>query len=365
MPKKHFHISRLAVLYAVAIFLASPTGARSWDQFGMFMFDSHSVLTWSAIEGANGSLRGTESPAMEDWLKRLNQKPETGLVPKDFNLNAETLKGGFYPVDDLKNSTLFTSNRVQLGNVAADYPYRLNMPGTSKSALFRFYAKVWNEQLGVELADSTYEHFNPNGLGMSVHFLRAYQETGGTPPIKLDPARLSCDKAVGLIKKFTDSAWKEWQRGNNAADKSEALRAYELMYFSLGVAAHTIEDSFSPAHTQRSAADPRVIEDLCYYYDNNLLPPSAAGACVHLYGYNADPRDSIHFKGNDKYPSTAVPARLAAMAAQAYLTSFGELALDEFSGVRSRTLEGSMQEFLVSGRGAGQGYFDCSTLPEK
>ncbi|MCX5790746.1 MAG: hypothetical protein NTY45_00775 [Elusimicrobia bacterium] len=364
MKRTSLHSGRLAVLYALSLFLAAPSAARSWDQFGKYIFDSHTVLTRSAAEGANGALRGTQSAAIEAWLKELNQKPAAdGLVPKDLVLDMKTLKGGFYQTDEIKYSTLLTSNRLQLGNVAADYPQRLTIPGTSKSALFRFYSQVWNEQLGVELAESTYEHFNPNGLGMSVHFLRAYTDTGGTPPVKLDSARLSCDKAVSLIEKFTESAWKEWLRGTNAADKSEALRAYELMYFALGVAAHTIEDSFSPAHTQRSVADPRVIEDLCYYYDNALLPPAEAKACVHLFGFNADPRDSIHFKGDDKYPGTAVPARLAAMAAQAYLTSFGELALDEFSGGRARTLAGAMQEFLVTGRNVGQGYFDCSTLP--
>ncbi len=365
MPNKHFHLSRLAVLYAFSILIYAPTGAWSWDQFGKYMFDSHSVLTRSAAEGSNGALRGTQSATIEAWLKKLNQKPAAGLFPKEFDLDMGTLKGGFYQIEGLKDSTFLTSNRLQLGNVAADYPYRLNMPGTSKSALFRTYARVWNELLGVELAESTYENFNPNGLGMPVHFLRAYSDTGGTPPVKLDSARQSCDKAVSLIERFTENAWKEWLRGNNAADKSEALRAYELMYFSLGAAAHTIEDSFSPAHTRRSDADPRVIEDLCYYYDNTLLPPAAAGACVHLVGFNADPRDSIYFKGDEDYPSTAGPAKLAAMVAQAYLTNFGELALDEFSGVRSRSLEGSMREFLVSGRGFGQGYFDCSTLPEK
>lgn len=365
MPKTFFHSSRLAVLYAFTLFLASPTGAWSWDQFGKYIYDSHSVLTWSAIEGANNALRGTKNAPIEAWLKQLNQKPVIGLVPKDFELNMKTLKGGFYQIDDFKDLTLLTSNRLQLGNVAADYPYRLNMPGTSKSALFRFYSRVWSEQLGVELAESTYENFNPTGMGMPVHFLRSYQETGGTPPVKLDSARQSCDKAVSLVEKFTESAWKEWLRGNNAADKSEALHAYELMYFALGVAAHTIEDSFTPAHTQRSVEDPRVIEDLCYYYDNNLLPPAAAGACVHLFGFNADPRDSIHFKGDDRYPSTAVPARLAAQAAQAYLTGFGEQALDEFSGLRSRSLPEVMEEFLVSGRYVGQGYFDCSKLPVK
>ena len=323
------------------------------------------MLTWAAIEGANGALRGTQSAPIGTWLKELDQKPDTGLASKDFKLDMETLKGGFYQIEDLKDSTLLTSNRIQLGNVAADYPYRLNMPGTSKSELFNCYTRVWSELLGVELAESTYENFNPSGMGMPVHFLRGYQETGRTPPIKLNSARLSCEKAVNLIGKFTENAWKEWLRGNSAADRSEALRAYELMYFSLGVAAHTIEDSFSPAHTQRSVADPRVIEDLCYYYDNTLMPPAAAGACVHLYGFNADPRDSIHFKGNDKYPGTAVPAQLAAQAAQAYLTSFGELALGEFSGSRSRPLAGMMEEFLVSGRYVGQGYFDCSTLPAK
>ena len=363
MPKTCFHLSRLVVLYAFALFLVSPTGAWSWDQFGKYIYDSHSVLTWSAIEGSNNALRGTQNAAIEAWLKQLNQKPVAGLVPEDFKLDMATLKGGFYQISDMKDSTLFTSNRIQLGNVAADYPYRLNVPGTSKSALFRYYCRAWSEQLGVKLNESTCENFNPNGMGMSVHFLRAYHDTGGMPPVQLDSARQSCDKAVSLVEKFTESAWQEWLRGSNAPDKSEALRAYELMYFSLGVAAHAIEDSFSPAHTQRSVEEPRVIEDLCYYYDNNLLPPAAAGACVHLFGFNGDPRDSISFKGNDKYPSTAVPANLAAQAAQAYLTGFGELALDEFSGGKSRSLAGFMEEFLIKGRSAGQGYFDCSTLP--
>ena len=365
MRKPSLQLSSSVVLYTLLLLLASPAGVRSWDQFGKYVYNSHSVMTGAAIKGANGTLRAARSAAVEAWLKELNQKPAAGIVPNDFKLDMETLKGGFYQLDDVGDSTLFTSNRIQLGNVAADYPQRLNVAGTSKSELFRFYSRVWSEQLGVELAESTYEHFNPTGMGMPVHFLRAYQDTGGTPPVKLDSARRSCEKAVGVAEKFTESAWKEWLRGNNAADKSESLRAYELMYFALGVAAHAIEDSFAPSHTQRSLEDPRVIEDLCYYYDNALLTPAAAGACAHLVGLNADPRDSISFNGDDRYPSTAKPAKLATLAAYVYLAGFGELALDEYSGSRSRTSEGFMREFLVTGRGAGQGYFDCSTLPLK
>ena len=199
MLKTYFALSRLAVLYSLFLFLSCPTCARCWDQFGKYVYDSHSVLTWAAIEGANGALRGTQSAPIGTWLKELDQKPDTGLASKDFKLDMETLKGGFYQIEDLKDSTLLTSNRIQLGNVAADYPYRLNMPGTSKSELFNCYTRVWSELLGVELAESTYENFNPSGMGMPVHFLRGYQETGRTPPIKLNSARLSCEKAVNLI----------------------------------------------------------------------------------------------------------------------------------------------------------------------
>lgn len=362
MRKTKSRLNSLAVLSAVALFFTAPTGAWSWDQFGKYIYNSHTVLTRSAIEGANKELRSTRGAALGAWLKNLNQKPVAGILPNDFDLNMKTLKAGFYQLDDRSDSTFSTSNRLQLGNTAADYPHRLNIPGTSKAGLFRFYSRVWSEQLGVELHESTYDNFNPTGMGMPGHFLRAYRETGGVNAIKLDPARQSCDKAVGIAKKFTEKAWQEWLRGVTAADKSEALRAYELMYFSLGVAAHAIEDSFSPAHTQRSVRDPRVIEDLCYYYDNNILPPAVAGACAHLVGLNADPRDSVYFKGDDRYPSNAGPARLAAQAAQAYLTGFGELAIDEFSGGRSRSLDEYMDEFFVNGRGTGQGYFDCSTL---
>ncbi|MFA6434039.1 MAG: hypothetical protein WCW52_05030 [Elusimicrobiales bacterium] len=361
MKKISFSTASLAVLSTFSFSLSAPTGAWSWDQFGKYRLNSHSVLTGSAIEGANSELRSKHGAAIEAWLKDLDQRPVTGPVPKNFDMSIKTLKGGFYSSDDLDDSTLLTSNRVQLGNTAADYPYRLNLPESSKSDLFKFYCRVWSDHLGIDLHTSTCENFNPTGMGMPVHFLRTYQETGGVPPVRLDSARRSCDKAVGIVKEFTGRAWKEWLNGTNAAGRSEALRAYELMYFSLGVAAHAIEDSFTPAHTQRSVQDPRVIEDLCYYYDNKLLPPAVAGACVHLVGLNADPRDSIYFKGNAAYPGTAEPAKLAAKAAQAYLTMFGSLALDEIKG-GGGSLDEAMEEFLIKGRGEGQGYFDCSTL---
>ena len=139
------------------------------------------------------------------------------------------------------------------------------------------------------------------------------------------------------------------------------MREYEKMYLFVGIGLHAIEDSFSPVHVPRSPADSRVLQDLCYYYDNAILPPSAAKACAHAVGDLNEPRDSIYFPGNAQYPGNGMLRGLAAKAAQAYLTGFADAALTDAGG-GSADVEGFIEDFLVTGRDEGKGYLDCSTL---
>jgi hypothetical protein len=133
------------------------------------------------------------------------------------------------------------------------------------------------------------------------------------------------------------------------------------MYMFVGIGVHAVEDSFAPAHLQRSLNDSRVIEDLCYYYDNKVLPPSVAKVCAHGVGDGNEPRDSIHFTGNAQYPSNARLRGLATKAAQAYLTGFANAALEDVRGGNA-DVEGFLETFLISGRDEGEGYLNCATL---
>jgi len=339
-------------LAGVMAFLAAAQGF-GWDQLGELKYNSHSVITNDAVLAANAALRASRSASLSNWLNTLSQKGLFPLNPREWVLTSiSSLKGGFYPERHLDDGTMRSMNRLQMGNTAADWPKKLNFFPSSKP-LYEAYCRFQSNQtgVGVENCDDL-----PNiGAGMPLHFTREYSipEGGGKPALL--PAADSCRKSVETVRALTLTAFEHWNKAGVERDYRETMRQYEFMYFFLGVAGHAIEDSFAPAHMQRDADNPRMITDICYYFDNGILPPGEAKACAHAVGVGKEPRDSIYFEGNDKY------RQLATQAAQAYYTGFANAALDSVS--RGGSVMGSfLDKFFMAGTEKGMGYLNCETL---
>jgi len=341
---------------AIALIMGSSIDARSWDQLLPFKYNSHSIITTDATLAANRTLRATRDADLAVWTHGLYWRLTPRLLPSLAPMGRSELNGGFYPELHLDDGTLYTLNRLEEGNTVIDKPKLFSQ--LHSAVLFDNYCRFFSENMG-GMDAATCKNLPNIGRGQAPHFLRDFRETGGKP--ELAPAAESCARSVKLIKSLTREAQSHWAKARAEGDKEKAMREMELMYMFNGIAVHAIEDSFSPAHTQRSASNPRVIEDLCYYYDNSILPPSEAKACAHAIGDGKEPRDSVHFTGNSQYPSNAIPAALAVKAAQAYLTGFANTMLDDTKGWRS-DVEPFLNEFLVTGSQEGMGYFDCSTL---
>lgn len=367
MKSSNNKISTGIALHAALLFL-SAGGARGWDQLGALEFNSHSVITYDAAISANEELRRRKPDELRRWISGLYARllPRR-LVLDPFPMGRDELSGGFFPEHHLDDGTLRSINRLQQGNTAADLPGRLEglTPLSPSHFLFESYCDFQSRRLGKQLSDEACGDLPNQGAGMPLHFTREYSDTDGNPPVKLLSAYDTCRKSVETVRALTNEAWLLWRAGRDAADKADAMLQYETMYLFLGVASHAIEDAFAPPHTQRSQSDPRVIEDLCYYYDNSVLPPSKAGACAHIVGAGKEPRDSIYFPGDQLHPGNQAPRALATQAARAYLYGFADIAMSDYAGSGPAGPEAFLDEFLLTGRQAGMGYFDCETLARK
>lgn len=121
-----------------------------------------------------------------------------------------------------------------------------------------------------------------------IHFLRNYKGIA-----TVDSAKNTCLTARENIKRVTSEALKFWENG----DKTRAL-------FLIGHATHTIQDSFSPAHTIR--ADERQnnnIMNVCYFGGSMRDAMRAGGVseselCFHE---KPDARDAVWNMNPRKY----------------------------------------------------------------
>ena len=346
----------------------------TWDQVGEFRFNSHSEITKDALLAANQQLKaGPYRAKIDAWTARLHSE---GVFSDDLRLfsrmGREELNGGFFPERHLDDGTGRTQNRLQEGNIAADLPKRLDLAVTR--FMFDAYCKASAENIGVPIDAATCKNLPNIGIGQPLHFTREFIETrdaqGNVTGVHLASALNSCRKSVKTIEGFTFKAQDAWRAGQemlrqaDAADdkaapeiRKEAMKQFELMYLFLGVATHAIEDSFAPAHAQRTAGNLRQINDLCYYYDNNILPPSTAGACAHAVGAGREPRDSIYFASNE------VPRHFAILTTTVFLRRFAEVSLNE-AGAGSRDgLRDFLNRYFTAETGEGMGYFRCESLP--
>ena len=125
-----------------------------------------------------------------------------------------------------------TKNMLIHGNFATDFPDETKVMSV---------AQFW------KISDVSY--FD-SADAQVLHFLRNRKN-----PLLLFSAQETCLLARKNIKYGTQKAIESWQSG----DKTKAL-------FILGLVTHTIQDSFSNAHTQRrSAAENYDLSSVCFY----------------------------------------------------------------------------------------------------
>jgi hypothetical protein len=352
-----FNAEVRAVTAAIAILLAPPGKVLGWDQLLPYVYNSHSVITYDAAMAANETLRASRALELKEWSAGLYWRILPRIRFDARPMGVSELAGGFYPEKHLDDATILTLNRLEEGNTVADKPRIFS--NMHPAFLFDAYCDFFTDKMRWAKDAEGCKHLPLTGPGMPLHFNREYTETAGRPELR--PAAESCRKGVAAIRALTREAWSYWEKGRAESDKAAGMREFEKMYLFVGIAMHAVEDSFAPAHMQRSQDDPRVIEDLCYYYDNTALPPSVAKACAHGVGDGKEPRDSIYFQGNAQYPGNALPRALATRAAKAYLTGFADAALEDVRGGRP-DIGAFLDEFLVTGRQEGTGYLDCSPL---
>jgi hypothetical protein len=154
-----------------------------------------------------------------------------------------------------------SKNLLILGNFATDFPQYVS---------FMDLGVFWNVK---HMSD--FEHPDTQVL----HFLRNYTDNKSN----LASAYATCMDARAKIKYITEKAVSLWDAGS--VDKA---------LFLIGHASHTIQDSFSPAHTIRdlNPSGNYDVKNICYYGSviHNRIQESLKDLCFH----NApDARDAI------------------------------------------------------------------------
>lgn len=236
-----------------------------------------------------------------------------------------------------------TKNMMIHGNFATDFPNETNVLSV---------AQFW------KISDVSY--FD-SADAQVLHFLRNRKN-----PLLLYSAQETCLQARKNIKFGTQKAMESWLAG----DKAKAL-------FILGMVTHTIQDSFSNAHTQRRAATGNYdLSNVCFYGVDaakkfDYGPRSNPALCYHepssgndiIWNLNANQRD----KAKSEWPSEEVSqcdkyasypqtekqkqsclnheARLARLATEKFLfIAFSHLNIAQTNAAGAKT----MREFIDS-----------------
>ena len=236
-----------------------------------------------------------------------------------------------------------SKNMLIHGNFASDFPNE-----TKVMSLAQFW----------KISDVSY--FN-SANAQVLHFLRNRKT-----PLLLSSAQETCWLARKSIKYGTQKAVESWLAG----DKSKAL-------FILGLVTHTIQDSFSNAHTQRRLAGENYdLSNVCFYGADvfkkfDYGPWSNPLLCYHdqssggdiIWNMTSNQRDKAKAEWpseeasqcdkNSSYPQTEKQkqsclnheARLARLATEKYLfIVFSHLNIAETNAANSKT----MAEFIDS-----------------
>lgn len=201
--------------------------------------------------------------ALNRIAKKINQKKVTSffdLADLSFDLHPEP-RGLF---------GYKSKNLVIHGNFASDFPKQTSVLSLSDFWGIRRISDFDNPEYQV------------------MHFLRNYKNS-----FTLESAKSTCLTARKNIKYATQEALKAWAQN----DKSKAL-------FLIGHATHTIQDSFSPAHTIRGGAETNFnLQNVCYFGNTMLLKIgiNAADVCYHSA---PDSRDTIWSTDNKQMKLT-------------------------------------------------------------
>lgn len=163
-----------------------------------------------------------------------------------------------------------SKNMIIHGNFSSDFP---------KQTTVLNLADFWK--------DNTISEYESPSTQV-IHFLRNYKD-----PVTLDSAYNTCQVARKNIKYITSEAIKAWDAG----DKTKAL-------FLIGHATHTIQDSFSPAHTRRDdEAHNYNLKNVCFYGSKmhkkmDMMFKDAKILCYHEI---LDSRDTVWNISPDRY----------------------------------------------------------------
>lgn len=185
-------------------------------------------------------------------------------------------------------------------------------------------------------------HTNPDL--QDLHYLRNY--AGSTDTVSFADA---CEDGKNRILASALEAWESFEAGNQKRG-----------LFYLGHALHTIQDSFSSAHTQRSGDDLKVLSDICSYQ----RPESQS--CHHK---EVDERDRIwkltvscQLNPNARsWDCLTKNAQRAVYASTGFLYVMGEIL--QGSSSRREDVESRLKEYFETSRwGQLSGYFQCHQL---
>lgn len=223
-----------------------------------------------------------------------------------------------YPSLSVGESCLGTSNPVLKGNCVTDFPdaTMTTTYGVSKSA--------WQTA----------------GAIQDLHFLRNYVGTNGAVG-----ARAACEGAKARVATATNLALARWKAGDvNGAN------------YWVGHALHTIQDSFSAAHTSRTGATLQTLVDVCTY------GRTVSGVCKHGA---VDARDRIWRATpvcqlnplNRSWNCMTDNAQQAAVASAGYLLVVARAAA---SGADITPPLNTW--FTASSADGWSGFFNCDTL---
>lgn len=185
-----------------------------------------SVPDWFFVSSTYSGHEEITRQALNNTARRLRQFDNSQTV---FSL--ETLQFNVKP-EPRGILGCKSKNMVIHGNFASDFPKQ-----TKVLSLKDFWG---NRDI------DNFENHN----GQVLHFLRNYKDS-----VTLASAHETCLQARENIKRVTSEALKAWQN----QDANKAL-------FLIGHAVHTIQDSFSPAHTIRDGETHNYnLKNVCFY----------------------------------------------------------------------------------------------------
>jgi hypothetical protein len=212
-------------------------------------YSGHEEITRQALNNISKKIKDTPAAALFE-LSDLN-----------FDLNPEP-KGLF---------GYKAKNMVILGNFASDFP---------KQAAAVSLIEFWNDKSVADFESPKYQ---------VIHFLKNYKGQ-----MTLDSAYNTCVLARQNIKFIVDAAVKAWEAGN----KTRAL-------FLIGHASHTIQDSFSTAHTKRDIdTNNNNLLNVCFYGNNmaKYFDVNSRFTIKSLCYHNApDSRDNVWNTDSERY----------------------------------------------------------------